>query len=145
MEIRDVLTNIKKYDAWDYKNYPLRKEEADAIIENYKEPCEDCISRKQALIEIKAIMRGEPMLLKSLHRKKWEEETAQYRECMEIIKRMPSVQPIRPKGKWIDSDIPSEKYVCSNCGGACWYYDYEGDVAKSRFCPNCGASMKGET
>ena len=33
MEIRDVLTNIKKYDAWDYKNYPLRKEEADAIVE----------------------------------------------------------------------------------------------------------------
>ena len=47
------------------------------------------------------------------------------------------------EGEWIESDIPQEKYVCSLCGGACWYYDYQGDVAKSRFCPNCGAKMKG--
>ena len=46
-------------------------------------------------------------------------------------------------GEWVNSDIPQEKYVCSACGGACWYYDFKGDVAKSRFCPNCGARMKG--
>lgn len=44
-------------------------------------------------------------------------------------------------GKWIKSDIPCEEYVCSVCGGAAWYYDYQGEVAKSRFCPNCGARM----
>lgn len=47
------------------------------------------------------------------------------------------------EGEWVKSDIPQEKYVCSACGGACWYYDFKGDVAKSRFCPNCGARMKG--
>lgn len=47
------------------------------------------------------------------------------------------------EGEWITSDIPQEKYVCSVCGGACWYYDYQGDVAKSRYCPNCGSKMKG--
>lgn len=47
------------------------------------------------------------------------------------------------EGEWIASDIPCEKYVCSVCGGVCWYYDYQGDVAKSRYCPNCGAKMKG--
>ena len=48
----------------------------------------------------------------------------------------------QPKtGCWIASDISNEKYVCSECGGACWYYDHEGDVAKSRYCPNCGAKM----
>lgn len=47
-------------------------------------------------------------------------------------------------GEWLQSDIPQEKYVCSVCGGACWYYDYQGEVAKSRFCPNCGARMRGE-
>ena len=52
--------------------------------------------------------------------------------------------PVEKKGEWIDSDIPNEKYVCSNCGGACWYYDYEGEVAKSNFCPNCGADMRGD-
>lgn len=45
-------------------------------------------------------------------------------------------------GRWEKSDIPDEKFVCSECGGACWYYDYEGDVAKSRYCPNCGARME---
>lgn len=48
------------------------------------------------------------------------------------------------EGEWLQSDIPQEKYVCSVCGGACWYYDYQGEVAKSRFCPNCGAKMKGD-
>lgn len=47
------------------------------------------------------------------------------------------------EGEWLPSDIPQEKYVCSVCGGACWYYDYQGYVAKSRYCPNCGAKMKG--
>lgn len=45
-------------------------------------------------------------------------------------------------GRWEESDIPCEKFRCSVCGGACWYYDYQGDVAKSRFCPNCGARME---
>lgn len=44
-------------------------------------------------------------------------------------------------GKWIKSDIPCEEYVYSECGGACWYYDYRATVAKSRYCPNCGAKM----
>lgn len=46
-------------------------------------------------------------------------------------------------GRWVKSDIPHEKYCCSACGGACWYYDYEGEVARSRYCPNCGANMDG--
>ena len=51
------------------------------------------------------------------------------------------VTPQQKVGKWIDSNLPQEKYVCSECGGACWYYDYEGSVAKSKYCPNCGAYM----
>lgn len=50
------------------------------------------------------------------------------------------VAPVR-HGRWIDSSIPNEQYVCSECGGAAWYYDYRGDIAKSRYCPNCGAKM----
>ena len=44
-------------------------------------------------------------------------------------------------GIWIKSDIPCERFKCSECGGGCWYYDYQGSVAKSRYCPNCGAKM----
>lgn len=44
------------------------------------------------------------------------------------------------QAKWIKSEIPNEQYVCSLCG-ACWKYDYNGTITKSRFCPNCGAEM----
>lgn len=53
------------------------------------------------------------------------------------------VEPVR-HGRWEKSNIPHEKYCCSVCGGACWYYDYAADVARSRFCPNCGAKMDGK-
>ncbi|MBR2549453.1 MAG: hypothetical protein IKE92_05435 [Clostridiales bacterium] len=57
---------------------------------------------------------------------------------MDILEK----QMQEPKtGHWIKSNIPNEKYICSECGGASWYYDYQGDVAKSRYCPNCGEKM----
>lgn len=31
--------------------------------------------------------------------------------------------------------------MCSECGGACWYYDYQAHIKRSDFCPNCGAKM----
>ena len=33
MTIKETLTNIKAYDGWDYRNYPLTKEEAETIID----------------------------------------------------------------------------------------------------------------
>ena len=47
-------------------------------------------------------------------------------------------------GRWEVSDTPCERFKCSECGGGCWYYDYHGDVAKSRYCPSCGAKMDKE-
>ena len=44
-------------------------------------------------------------------------------------------------GRWIPSPYPEEKYICSNCGGACWYYDVMKTVKQSKYCPNCGAHM----
>ena len=61
----------------------------------------------------------------------------------DAIQRIGSISSKQSEGEWITSDIPQEKYVCSVCGGACWYYDYQGEVAKSRYCPNCGSKMKG--
>ena len=58
------------------------------------------------------------------------------------VNSVPSVTPEQKTGHWIESDDPIEKYTCSNCGGACWYYDYRGTVAKSNYCPNCGAKME---
>ena len=42
---------------------------------------------------------------------------------------------------WQKSSNLSEGYVCSNCGGAAWYHAYSDQVAKSKYCPNCGAKM----
>lgn len=71
------------------------------------------------------------------------------KDAVEVVKvlcveKEPSVD-VAPvvHGRWIASEIPNEKYVCSICGGACWYYDYQAVVAKSRYCPNCGAKMDG--
>ena len=67
------------------------------------------------------------------------EEIDHYRDKIRSIEEFIT----KHEGKWVPSDYPDEKYVCSVCGGACWYYDSEGEVAKSRYCPNCGAKMKG--
>ena len=101
----------------------------DVEVKIEQEPCDDAISR-EAVIELTF---NEPNYTDALN---------VLTEIRDKVKELPSVQPSR-KGHWIKSDIPNEEYVCSKCGGACWYYDYQGAVAKSNFCPNCGADMRG--
>lgn len=47
------------------------------------------------------------------------------------IEKLPSAQPERKTGKWIDDN-------CSVCG----FYVHHGDARN--FCPNCGADMRGD-
>lgn len=61
--------------------------------------------------------------------------------CDRILDLEPKTEQKPKTGHWIESDIPNEEYVCSECGGACWYYDYQATVKRSEFCPNCGAKM----
>ena len=147
MEIRDVLTNIKKYDAWDYKNYPLRKEEADAIIENYKEPCEDAVSRAEVM--------------------KLSQHKPEYGDMIYAfdVSILPSVKPVacigkvefdeemlkdivhetienysRPKGEWIGNEIGR----CSVCGHKGCGSDIFNGCKDGMYCPNCGADVRGK-
>ena len=62
--------------------------------------------------------------------------------CRAIVALKKDVMGVR-HGEWVESDIPCERYICSVCGGACWYYDHGGEVAKSAYCPNCGTKMDG--
>ena len=67
---------------------------------------------------------------------------------VEAIRNLPSVQPKRPKGKWI-----ADKYgntICSECR---WFAPeiMQGSLTtrrleyhKSDFCWNCGADMRGD-
>lgn len=60
---------------------------------------------------------------------------------LEQLKSLPSVEPERMKGKWIDTGWKIV-YKCSECGN---YLDFSGLNAgrgDANFCPNCGAEMK---
>ena len=78
-----------------------------------------------------------------LHEKgiSWSEFCRGFGFAMEFVKQLPSAEPERKNGKWIDGMpyVNSHWRVCSVCkesapessGG---YY----------FCPHCGADMRGE-
>lgn len=60
-----------------------------------------------------------------------------------IIKRfeqLPSAQPERKRGKWID--YANSHCECSVCHTK-WSY-FQNEVECFEFCPNCGADMRGE-
>jgi len=96
----------------------------------------DLISRKSLLNKINAYVVG-----------------SQDKEFIcKLIKEMPSAQN---KGEWIkiksgDKDFP-ESIVCSKCKNENSHLDFNehgepiGKVfVTSKFCPNCGADMRGE-
>ena len=72
------------------------------------------------------------------------------------LKDLPSAQPERKKGKWIDkgiiSNYPEEGFniyhllVCNQCG--CMYrttvWCVNGKYINADFCPNCGAKMEAQ-
>ena len=53
----------------------------------------------------------------------------------EFIKSLPSAEPERKKGRWIDTDNYYQRWKCSECG--CHTRD-----AEPNYCPNCGAKME---
>ena len=70
-------------------------------------------------------------------------------EVRDRLKALPSAQPER-KGKWIEMGTNKDgthSIRCSKCGGG---YKTRGHArsiatkAKYKFCPNCGADMRGE-
>ena len=58
------------------------------------------------------------------------------------LKDLPTAQPERKKGKWIDDQDPIiVSGTCSCCGWEAILF--ETDVAGMPYCPNCGAAMEG--
>ena len=58
------------------------------------------------------------------------------------LKALPSAQPERKKGQWMKEDRGHVEYcaVCDQCGFD-WIWS---DREYFKFCPNCGADMRGE-
>jgi len=66
---------------------------------------------------------------------------------LEVVKNLPSAQPERKKGRWIDDG--KGLYMCSSCGKL-WMHWWASVVPPNqmckelRYCPSCGADMRGE-
>ena len=69
-------------------------------------------------------------------RKKWTDE---------IIKALPTIQPERQKGEWIEISSINHTYKCSECGRLLVNItDGRNNVSKHYPYCHCGADMKGE-
>lgn len=101
----------------------------------------DCISR-QAAIEA---LGEEPDIAQDTE-EEWAERDMWVRH-IRAIELLPSVEPKRPKGEWIRI---SNDWIDGACGAryfpircsVCDYSTYDDNATK--FCPNCGADMRGE-
>ena len=102
--------------------------------------CEDAISRKAAYSAITDYARKHTF--NGYHKGML--------KARDIVDALPSIEPIRPRGHWIEpqqddgmSDPIKYQVRCSNCG---WDIDpqtwYE-EMAHN-YCPNCGAEMRGD-
>jgi len=98
-----------------------------------QQPCEDCISRKQAIIETYGFIRETGI------------DEAPFGHVGTILRNLPSVTPKPIIGQWLevidDTDSSGRKknwhYKCSICGNE------DSGWGEYNYCPICGAEMKG--
>jgi len=93
-----------------------------------QEPCEDAISREDALEALNAI-----------------NGTAELDKAFEAVENLPSVRPQEPKtGHWVERETERGTYIeCSECGCLAPSTEFADGVwfKKSNFCHDCGAKM----
>lgn len=86
-------------------------------------PSEDCVDRYSVLAEL-------------------DPRSYEYK----VVKELPSVIPKQKEGEWI-VDMPNYKSICPVCGAKESEFIYGTEmwygIGESKFCPNCGAKMKG--
>ena len=70
-----------------------------------------------------------------------------YAPLIKGLRALPSAQPERIRGRWVKDEEASNQhvepiYICSACNNM----DAWGEVEKNtfKFCPNCGADMRGD-
>ena len=101
----------------------------------------DCISRQQSVDTLRKmqtykLFAGDDMLL------------IDQAEAQTELMMLPPAKPERPRGHWVEiGDEPYDEWECDVCGfvidgSGCIDPEEYRDVYK--FCPNCGADMKGE-
>ena len=128
--VDEYITNL--LSGYLYDEERTRLEDLTAYIWELPsvQPCEDCVSRKLLSDNI-----CEGISCNECSFNEIDGESG----CL-LQKRfdeLPSVQPIRPTGKWIDIGNEGLVFKCSICGTK--------KTIESHYCPNCGARMEAET
>lgn len=107
-----------------------------AIAALKAEPCEDAVSR-QAVLDLVVANRTELS---------WT-NVIMYSSFYKGIIQLPPVTPKQRTGHWVEiGDEPYDTWECNNCGfvidgSGCVDPDEYRDIYK--YCPNCGARMRG--
>ena len=102
---------------------------------------DDCIRRQQAIDALKSRKTAEQSSAGVMR-------NAVVDFCIGIIKKLPSAQPKPEIGHWVEiGDEPYDEWECDVCGftidgSGCIDPEEYRDIY--RFCPNCGADMRGE-
>lgn len=128
--------------CYEQGNMREQKEALDMAIEALEQqPCEDAISRQAA---IDALMAWEEDYF-------WDKECVKYRgdpywvAPSDVIEQLPSAQPERIKGHWVEIASSNHTYKCSVCGRLLVNItDGKNNVAKNYPYCHCGADMRGE-
>jgi len=104
------------------------------------QPCEDCISRVEAISAVKDLSEHYANNQREFH--------PHIDFVVERLEELPSVtpQPTRPKGKWINAKVgklfPSNDYKCSECNNILDFDGLNCGRGDANFCPNCGVDMR---
>lgn len=137
---RESVLAIAGDSCLDLDSYEDTKEFCDEIndlppVTPKQEPCEDCISREELLKAIDTWDKfGCDADNKLIPVKDCYVPYIHYDDVVKCVKGLPSVNPKSKTGHWIDG-------VCSECG---YIGDEEVFGGKFKYCPVCGAVMRGE-
>lgn len=124
-ELKYLIQRIKenKYLTRDETNYIIKALE--------QKPCEDAISRQAVLDLCKSLIDKSDLV-----------------DVAYEVRRLPSVQPTRKRGKWIHRSIINgdniiDMHYCSECGEE-FSYDAETGVCITNYkiCPKCGSDNR---
>lgn len=130
-----------KTDTWSIKDI-AKALEKHGLVRLDQEPCEDCISRKEVIENIRHAQVNfsvESDIDFTKHKREVQEIADGILNAqIKALEKLPSVTPQEPKtGRWIDF------VTCSCCG-----WEFIDDVLQSPnmvwfpYCPNCGAKME---
>ena len=114
----------------------------DGIDELEQEPCEDCISRREAIKRFTYNYKGER--IPDYDCDNWPVQIDLI-TVREYLRDLPPVTPQTKVGHWITeikSDLRGDMWPtnprCSECGGEPYYSN---TIYNYNFCPYCGAKM----